>query len=94
MIPREMEVARSVFPCSGFLRNEANPVFDAYLVGDLPVFCQGSMKMLQVIFIPVRIHCGFSSYIVTVGQARVTLTFHPPPRLLSCLSDISDFPQT
>lgn len=81
-------------PCSGFLRNEANPTFDASSVGDLPVLCQGSMKMLQVIFVPVRIRYGFSTYIAAAGQARVTLTFHPPLRLLSCLSDISDFPQT
>lgn len=71
-----------------------NPAFDASSVGDLPVLCQGFMKMLQVIFVPVRIRYGFSTYIAAAGQARVTLTFHPPLRLLSCLSDISDFPQT
>lgn len=64
---------------SCFFINEDNPSFDVYLVGDLPVFCQVSVKMLQVIFIFARIHYGFSCYAVTVGQARVALTFHPIP---------------
>lgn len=64
---------------SCFFINEDNPSFDVYLLGDLPVFCQVSVKMLQVIFIFARIHYGFSCYTVTVGQARVALTFHPIP---------------
>lgn len=77
--------------CSGFLIKKANLSFDACLVGDLPVFCRVSVKTLQVVFILARIRCGFSSYVATVGQAGVALTFHLTPSswVLSVISDFS-----